>query len=64
MMNALELFPSPLEVIRFISIANAYLEVALESRFPSPLEVIRFISYNGDAQNRLVNKVSVPSRGN
>ena len=39
-------FPSPLEVIRFISTGYANIDGDTKIKFPSPLEVIRFISNN------------------
>ena len=56
-------FPSPLEVIRFISFYDENGYTISPSEFPSPLEVIRFIS-DGDIMLGTREDVSVPSRGN
>ena len=55
------LFPSPLEVDRFISEREKGEHTM--SKFPSPLEVDRFISKTLSMHQSTTLMVSVPSRG-
>ena len=56
------MFPSPLEVDRFISDTLEFKDELIE-QFPSPLEVDRFISGQPMNDKRNGQAVSVPSRG-
>lgn len=54
-------FPSPLEVDRFIS--NKQLITLTKDALPSPLEVSRVISHGTHYLRYCLCRVSVPSRG-
>lgn len=54
------MFPSPLEVYRFISNTNT-INLGLIAVFPSPLEVDRFISQDNTIIDMMNDPVSVPS---
>ena len=57
------MFPSPLEVDRFLYKEQVEIYQSYKFKFPSPLEVDRFLYGRKIMNNTNANAVSVPSRG-